>query len=46
VGTRKNIQYELDENGQAEIGFRGLRIKVLKATNFDITYKVLKDFSN
>jgi len=40
----QNIQYELDENGEAEIGFRGLRIKVLKATNFEITYKVMKDF--
>lgn len=42
----QNIQYELDKNGQAEIGFKGLRIQVIKATNFDITYKVLKDYSN
>jgi len=40
----QNIEYELDENGEAMIGFKGLRIKVLKATNFDITYKVLHDY--
>lgn len=41
----QNIEYELDKNGQAEIGFKGLRIQVLKATNFDITYKVIKDYN-
>lgn len=41
----QNIQYELDNNGEAIIGFKGLRIKVLKATNLDITYKVLKDYN-
>jgi len=41
----QTIQYELDQNGEAVIGFKGLRIKVLKATNFDITYKVLKDYN-
>ena len=41
----QNIQYELDENGEAMIGFKGLRIKVLKATNFNITYVVLKDYN-
>ena len=41
----QHIEYELDENGQALIGFRGLRIKVLKATNFDITYQVLNEFT-
>jgi len=40
----QNIEYKLDKNGEALIGFKGLRIKVLKATNFDIEYKVLKDF--
>lgn len=40
----QNIQYELDSNGEALIGFRGLRIKVLKATNFNITYKVIHDY--
>ena len=40
----QNIEYELDENGEAMIGFKGLRIKVLKATNFDIAYKVLHDY--
>lgn len=37
----QNIQYELDKNGQATIGFKGLRIQVLKATNFDITYQII-----
>lgn len=41
----QNIQYELDDNGEAMIGFKGLRIKVLKATNFDITYQVIKDYN-
>ena len=40
----QNIQYELDKNGEALIGFKGLRIKVLKATNLDITYKVISDY--
>lgn len=40
----QNIQYQMDENGEAMIGFKGLRIKVMKATNFDITYKVLKGY--
>lgn len=40
----QNIQYEIDSNGEAMIGFKGLRIKVLKATNTDITYQVIKDF--
>jgi len=41
----QNIQYELDSNGEATIGFKGLRIKVLKATNFDITYQVIHDYN-
>ena len=41
----QNIQYELNKHGQAIIGFKGLRIKVLKATNLDITYQVLKDYN-
>ncbi|QSZ41363.1 hypothetical protein GJV85_04330 [Sulfurimonas aquatica] len=40
----QNIQYELNENGKAMIGFKGLRIKVLKATNLDIEYQVIKDY--
>ena len=40
----QTIQYELDEKGEALIGFKGLRIKVLKATNLDIEYQVIKDF--
>ncbi|WP_320035466.1 hypothetical protein [Halarcobacter sp.] len=40
----QDIEYELDKDGTALIGFKGLRIKVLKVTNFDITYKVIKDY--
>ena len=42
----QNIEYELDNNGEGEIGFKGLRIKVLKATNLTITYKVKSDYKN
>ena len=40
----QNIEYELDSNGEALIGFKGIRIKVLSATNLMIKYKVLNDF--
>jgi len=41
----QDIEYELEENASTIIGFKGLRIEVLKATNFDITYKVIKDYN-
>jgi hypothetical protein len=41
----QNIEYELKNDGTAMVGFKGLRIKVLKATNIDITYKVIKDYN-
>lgn len=41
----QNIQYELDANGEAMIGFKGLRIKVLSSNKFDITYRVIKDYN-
>jgi len=41
----QDVQYEVDNKGHAMIGFKGLRIKVLEATNLDIKYKVLKDFN-
>jgi hypothetical protein len=40
----QDIDYELNKNGTTIIGFKGLRIEVLKATNMDITYKVIKDY--
>ncbi len=40
----QNIDYTLEKGKPTIIGFKGLRIEVLKATNIDITYKVLKDF--
>ena len=42
----QNIEYELDANGQAMIGFKGLRIKVLNATNLNIEYQVTRDFTS
>lgn len=42
----QNIEYELDANGTAVIGFQGLRINVLKATNVDIEYIVIKGYAD
>ncbi|WP_151899777.1 hypothetical protein [Sulfurimonas hydrogeniphila] len=41
----QDIEYELEKDGKTIIGFKGLRIKVLKATNMNITYKVIKDYN-
>lgn len=41
----QDIDYELESDGTALVGFKGLRIQVLKATNLDITYKVIKDYN-
>lgn len=41
----QDIDYELDADGSAIIGFKGLRIKVIKATNMDLTYKVIRDYN-
>lgn len=41
----QDIDYELEKDGTTFIGFKGLRIQVLKATNMDITYKVIKDYN-
>lgn len=38
------IDYELNEDGATLIGFKGLRIEVIKATNMSITYKIIKDY--
>ncbi|EIN5961692.1 hypothetical protein O1D25_001489 [Vibrio cholerae] len=40
----QDIEYELDENGEAIIGFKGLRIKVHQATNLNIDYTVINDY--
>ena len=40
----QDIEYDLEKDGTSIIGFKGLRIEVLRATNIDITYKVLKDY--
>ncbi|MEL0646513.1 hypothetical protein V6248_03695 [Pseudoalteromonas agarivorans] len=41
----QDIEYELGDTGEATIGFKGLRIQVLKATNMELSYKVLKDYN-
>ncbi len=41
----QDIEYELDKNGEAIVGFKGLRIKILKASNMDITYSVIQDYN-
>ncbi|MFA6143651.1 MAG: hypothetical protein WCW84_01695 [Sulfurimonas sp.] len=41
----QDIDYLLEKDGTAIVGFKGLRIEVLKATNVDITYKVVKDYN-
>lgn len=41
----QDIEYELNKNGETIIGFKGLRIKVIKATNTDITYSVIQDYN-
>ncbi|WP_428026894.1 hypothetical protein [Arcobacter sp.] len=40
----QDIIYELNSNKPTIIGFKGLRIKIIKATNLDITYSVIKDY--
>lgn len=42
----QNIEYELDANGAAVIGFQGLRMNVIKASNVDIEYVVIKGYSD
>lgn len=41
----QDIDYELNKSGDTIIGFKGLRIKVIKATNMDITYSVIHDYN-
>lgn len=41
----QDIDYELNKSGDTIIGFKGLRIKVMKATNTDITYSVIQDYN-
>lgn len=38
----QDISYELEKDGSTIIAFKGMRIKVLKATSMDITYVVEK----
>lgn len=41
----QDIEYELESNKPTIIGFKGLRIEVIKATNQNITYSVIKDYN-
>ncbi|MFA6191286.1 MAG: hypothetical protein WC665_02940 [Sulfurimonas sp.] len=41
----QDVEYELDNNDTALVGFKGLRIEVLKATNLDMTYKIVQDYN-
>ena len=41
----QDIDYELEKDNNTIIGFKGLRVEVIKATNMDITYKVTKDYN-
>lgn len=38
----QDLTYDIDADGTAAIGFKGMRIKVLKATNQNITYTIEK----
>lgn len=40
----QELQYDLSESNV--IGFKGMRIEVIKATNTNIEYKILSDFTN
>lgn len=40
----QDLQYDLAESNT--IGFKGLRIEIIKATNTSIEYKILSDFAN
>lgn len=40
----QDIEYELESDGTATIGFKGLRIKIIKATNVDIEYAITKSY--
>ncbi|MDT8427070.1 MAG: hypothetical protein RQ733_13960 [Methyloprofundus sp.] len=41
----QKIEYELDENGKALVGFKGLRMDIIEASNNSIKYKIIKDFN-
>ncbi len=41
----QDVEYELESDDTALVGFKGLRIEVLKATNLDMTYKIVQDYN-
>lgn len=41
----QDIDYELSKDGITMIGFKGLRIEIIKVTNMNITYKVINDYN-
>lgn len=40
----QDIEYQLNKNKPTIIGFKGLRIKVIKATNLNIKYTIINDY--
>jgi len=41
----QEIEYQLNGSGQAMIGFKGIKIKVLRATNMSIKYKIIQEYN-
>tara|TARA_Y100001935_G_C17290390_1_gene502959 strand:+ start:761 stop:1453 length:693 start_codon:yes stop_codon:yes gene_type:complete len=42
----QNVEYELDNDGESLIAFKGARIEVLEASSTEIKYRVIKGFEN
>tara|TARA_R110002096_G_scaffold196599_1_gene379496 strand:- start:753 stop:1373 length:621 start_codon:yes stop_codon:yes gene_type:complete len=42
----QNVEYELDDNGEGLIAFKGARIEVLEASSSEIKYRVIKGFED
>jgi hypothetical protein len=40
----QNIEYELDDEGKALVGFKGLRMEIIEASNNSIKYIITRDF--
>ena len=40
----QNIEYEFDNTKNTIVGFKGLRIEIIEATNVNITYQVIQDY--
>jgi hypothetical protein len=40
----QDIEYQLDGMGRGNIGIKGIKIRVIRATNMDIKYKILQEY--